>query len=100
MHKQDAFEESGGAMKSTLRAALFVLVLGLLPASQVVSAQGVGASADLAGTVTDPSGAGLPNAKVTAIDTARGEQRSVMTDENGSYRVSGLAPASYKVSAT
>ena len=86
-------------MKSTLRAALFVLVLGLLSASQVVSAQGVGASADLAGTVTDPSGAALPNAKVTAIDTARGEQRSVMTDENGSFRLSGLAPASYKVSA-
>src|SRR4029077_14990997 len=64
-----------------------------------VSAQGVGASADLAGTVTDPSGAALPNAKVTAIDTARGEQRSVMTDENGSFRLSGLAPASYKVSA-
>ena len=85
-------------MKSTLRAALFVLVLGLPPASQVVSAQGVGASGDLAGTVTDPSGGGLPNAKVTVTDTARGGQRSVVTDEHGFYRVSGLAPSSYKIS--
>ncbi len=85
-------------MKSTLRAALFVFVLGLLPADRVVSAQGVGASADLAGTVTDPSGGGLPNAKVTVTDTAKGGQRSVVTDEHGSYRLSGLAPGSYKVS--
>src|SRR5260370_35124038 len=86
-------------MKSILLAVLLVLVLGLLPAGPLASAQGVGASADLTGTVTDPSGAALPNARVTVIDTARGEQRSVVTNENGSYRLSGLAPASYKVSA-
>src|SRR5258708_8778313 len=85
-------------MKSTLRTALFVFVLGLLPAGGVASAQGVGASADLAGTVTDPSGGGLPNAKVTVTDTAKGGQRSVVTDEHGFYRLSGLAPGSYKVS--
>src|SRR5258708_27365663 len=76
IQKQDAFEELGGAMKSSLRAVLFVFLVGLLPASPVVSAQGVGAFADLTGTVTDPSGAALPNARVTASDTARGEQRS------------------------
>jgi hypothetical protein len=85
-------------MKSTLLAALFVFVLGLLPAGPVASAQGVGASADLAGTVTDPSGADVPNAKVTVLDTAKGLQRSVVTDEHGFYHLSGLAPASYKLS--
>ncbi len=85
-------------MKSTLRAGLFVFALGLLPASPVASAQGVGASADLAGTVTDPSGADVPNAKVTVLDTAKGLQRSVVTDEHGFYHLSGLAPASYKLS--
>jgi hypothetical protein len=85
-------------MKSTLRAGLFVFALGLLPASPVTSAQGVGASADLAGTVTDPSGADVPNAKVTVLDTAKGLQRSVVTDEHGFYHLSGLAPASYKLS--
>jgi hypothetical protein len=57
----------------------------------------VGASADLTGTVTDPSGREVPDAKVTATDAAKGLQRTVMTDGQGSYRLSGLAPASYKV---
>src|SRR5260370_3198351 len=85
-------------MKSSLRASLFVFLAGLLPASPVVCAQGVGASADLTGTVSDPSAAGGPNAKVTVIDSARGIERSVVTDEHGFYRLSGLAPAGYKVS--
>jgi hypothetical protein len=86
-------------MKSTLLAGPFVFLLGLLLAGQVTFAQGVGASADLTGTVTDPSGAGVPNAKVTAIDTAKGGQRSGVTDEHGFYRLSGMAPATYKMTA-
>jgi hypothetical protein len=84
-------------MKSTLHVGLLVFVLGLFPAGPVVCAQGVGASADLTGTITDPSGAEVPSAKVTAIDTAKGGQRSVVTDQHGFYRLSGLAPGSYKV---
>ena len=85
-------------MKLTILAGLFVFVIGLLSTGPVAFAQGVGASADLTGTVTDPAGAAVPNAKVTAIDTAKGGQRSGVTDEHGSYRMSGLAPANYKVS--
>jgi hypothetical protein len=59
--------------------------------------QGVGASSDLTGTVTDPTGAGVPNAKVTVTDASKGVQRSTNTDEHGLYRLSGLAPSSYKV---
>ena len=84
-------------MKSTL-LAVAVLAAYLLPGSQATRAQGVGASADLTGTVTDPTGAGVPNAKVTAADPGKGVERSVMTDEHGFYRVSGLPPSSYKVS--
>jgi hypothetical protein len=85
-------------MKSTLLAGLFVFVLGLLAIGPAAWAQGVGASADLTGTVTDPSGAEVPNAKVSAIDTTKGGQRSVETDEHGFYRLSGLAPSTYKLS--
>ena len=84
-------------MKSTLLAGLFVIALGLLPVGPVASAQGVGASADLTGTVTDPSGADVPNAKVTVLDTGKGLERRVVTDEHGFYRLSGLAPANYKL---
>jgi len=85
-------------MKSTLLGSMLSILMLLLPGSGRLAAQGVGASADLAGTVSDPSNAGVPNAKVTVADIARGVQRSVTTDEHGSYRVSGLAPAVYKVS--
>src|SRR5437879_3387043 len=84
-------------MKSTL-LAVAVLAAYLLPGSHATPAQGVGASADLTGTVTDPTGAGVPKAKVTATDPGKGVERSAMTDEHGFYRVSGLPPSSYKVS--
>jgi Carboxypeptidase regulatory-like domain len=85
-------------MKSTSLAAAVLSAACLLSASHATPAQGVGASADLTGTVTDQTGAGVPNAKVTATDRANGLERSVMTDEHGIYRVSGLPPSSYRVS--
>ena len=86
-------------MKATLTAARLLLAVCLVMGSHEARAQGVGSSADLAGTVTDPAGASVPNARVTVADAARGVKRVVTTDEQGTYRVSGLAPASYQVSA-
>jgi len=85
-------------MKSILLAVGVLLVVCLFPAGYATHAQGVGASADLVGTITDPSGSQVPNAKVTVTDAAKGVERSAMTDEHGFFRVSGLAPSSYKVS--
>src|SRR6184192_948567 len=85
-------------MKSTLLTVAILSTVCLFPGSHATAAQGVGASADLTGTVTDPTGAGVPNAKVTVMDPEKGVERSVTTDEHGFYRVSGLAPTSYKVS--
>lgn len=85
-------------MKPTLLAAAIFLAACLFPGSHATPAQGVGASADLTGTVSDPTGAGVPNAKVTVSDAEKGVERSVMTDEHGLYRVSGLAPSRYRVS--
>lgn len=84
-------------MKSTLLAGLLVFALCCLVSSGGANAQGVGSSADLNGTVTDPAGATVPNATVTVTDTAKGIQRSTQTDEHGFYRISGLAPSNYKV---
>ena len=85
-------------MKSTLLAVAVLAAACLPPGSDATPAQGVGASADLTGTVTDPTGAAVPNAKVTAADPEKGVERSVMTDEHGFYRVAGLPPSSYRVS--
>ena len=86
-------------MKATLTVAPLLLAVCLIPGIQEVRAQGVGSSADLTGTVTDPAGAIVPNARVTIVDAAKGMKRVATTDEKGDYRVSGLAPTTYQVSA-
>ena len=85
-------------MKSTLLATVFLVALSLLPGSHVATAQGVGASADLTGTVTDPEGKTIGAARIIVTDTARGVTRTFETDRDGFYRLSGLAPTSYRVS--
>jgi hypothetical protein len=81
---------------ASLIAALAVLLLGLAPSG---SAQGVGASGDIRGTATDPTGAVVPNVKVTVADKQTGLQRIVNTDASGQYHVTALPPATYDVSA-
>src|SRR5690242_4390029 len=85
-------------MKSTLLAIGILLATCLFPGGHATSAQGVGASGDLTGTVTDPTGAQVPNAKVTVTDAQKGVERTAVTDEHGFYHMSGLAPSTYKVS--
>ncbi len=51
----------------------------------------------IAGTVTDPSGAGVPGATVTARDTLGGETRTTTTGGYGDYRISAILPGIYQV---
>jgi hypothetical protein len=81
---------------SKLSVRLFFFAAALFFAS-AAHAQGVGASADIVGTITDPSGAAIPKAKVTATDTAKGISRTIFSDEHGEYRLNGLAPSTYDV---
>lgn len=66
----------------------------------MVFAQGIGASGDIRGTVTDPSGAVVTGANVTATDIAKGIKHTVATDANGQYRLAGLQPATYSLSVS
>lgn len=65
----------------------------------VGNAQGLGASGNIIGTVIDPSGAVVPLATVTAQDVARGTQFTATSNETGLYRLTGLLPANYRVTA-
>jgi hypothetical protein len=64
-----------------------VAILTLLFAICVpfLMAQSAGTSA-LAGTITDPSGASLPNVSVTITNNATGQSRTTTTGSDGSYR--------------
>jgi hypothetical protein len=62
-----------------------------------VFAQGVGASGDIKGTVTDTTGAIMQNVDVAVEDTGRGVRRTAATNSAGQYLITGLSPAIYDV---
>src|SRR5579871_3088920 len=74
-------------------AVCFLLVVGM------AHGQGVGASGDITGTVTDPSGAVVPNAAVIATATDKGIKHTVTSDSKGQYHFVGLAPTTYDVAS-
>jgi hypothetical protein len=51
----------------------------------------------LVGSVRDSSGAAIPNAKLTVINSETGVTTSTVTTGVGSYQVPGLVPGSYRV---
>lgn len=51
------------------------------------------------GTVTDPTGAVLPNAKVTLTNTETNVRSTLVTDNSGNYAFPSLIPGTYRVSA-
>ncbi|HEY6971837.1 MAG TPA: carboxypeptidase-like regulatory domain-containing protein, partial [Candidatus Angelobacter sp.] len=57
-------------------------------------------SGDIAGTVTDQSGAVVPNAKVTAKNDNTGSTNQTTTNGEGFYRFSFLQPGPYTVTAS
>ncbi|MGH9454294.1 MAG: TonB-dependent receptor domain-containing protein, partial [Terriglobia bacterium] len=82
----------------TLLSALCILVAALLsPAT--INAQEFNA-AFMRGTVTDPSGAVIPGARVTATDILTRVSTSALTDDKGRYIFQKLMPAPYAITVT
>jgi hypothetical protein len=78
-----------------LRRATFLCCFLFLAASTVFG-QGEGT---ILGTVTDPSGLPVPNAKVTVMLTARGITQSMNTDKTGDYIFSLMPVGEYTLTA-
>jgi outer membrane receptor protein involved in Fe transport len=57
-------------------------------------------SGQIAGTVTDQSGAVVPGATVTAKSLATNASRTTQSSASGGYVITGLAPATYEVTVT
>ena len=79
---------------------VLVLLACTLLTSSLVLAQGVGSSGAITGTVVDVSGAVLPKVTISIVSTEIGLKRDVMTDGTGHYRLTGLSPSTYTVSAS
>ncbi|MGO4515410.1 carboxypeptidase regulatory-like domain-containing protein [Terriglobus sp. 2YAB30_2] len=76
--------------KCMMRAAMLVALALLMPA--VVLAQ---YRAGLQGSVTDPDGAVIPNAKITLVDKATNRTLQTTSNADGTYSFSRLAPSNY-----
>jgi len=77
-----------------LLAVLLALVAGTVPAT------GQEVTAAIVGTVTDPSGAPIAGASVTATDRERGTVWRVTTNETGAYSLPRLPVGSYTLKVT
>jgi hypothetical protein len=54
----------------------------------------------LAGSVSDPSGAVIPGATISAVNEATGAKSETVSTSAGAYRFAELAPGNYKVTTT
>ncbi|MDE3103749.1 MAG: TonB-dependent receptor [Acidobacteriota bacterium] len=80
--------------RRTLAVVSLVLMLLLVAPVQLL-AQAV--SATLLGTVQDSTGAAVPNAKITAIETATSTRHDTVTNESGNYSLPDLPPGTYSI---
>jgi Carboxypeptidase regulatory-like domain/TonB dependent receptor len=81
-------------MKLFRSSTLVVLTLASAISMRAQTSQG-----RVLGTVTDPSGAAVVNARVTIINTATNVGRNVVTNNEGDFIAPALDPGLYKVSA-
>ena len=76
-------------------ALLVVMSIGSIRSAAQTSSSG-----DIAGVVTDQSGAVVPDAKVVLKDVAKGNAQDTTTSKDGAYRFYLLTPGTYTVSVT
>ncbi len=69
-----------------------VILLGFTPI-----AKGQTVSGSIIGTVTDASGAGVPNATVKITDQNKGTVTTTVTNESGNYSKAQLIPGTYTI---
>ena len=75
----------------------FLFVLAVLLGNQMLLAQAT-ASGNIAGVVTDPTGAAVVGASVTVTSTATNAERKTTTNGSGEYRFDLLPAGTYQLS--
>ncbi len=80
-------------MRYLLKSLLLCGLVSLL----TVAALGQRETGQISGTITDPSGAAVSGAKVTAKSVNTGFTREATTNSTGFYAIAGLKPDAYDV---
>src|SRR5271165_4037403 len=81
--------------RSTLRMLSYVLLVALLAIPFSLHAQV--SPGTITGSVTDPSGASVPGATITVINTATNNKATTKSDGSGNFSVAQLAVGTYEV---
>lgn len=84
-------------MKMNKTILIAGIALGLICAFVTSQAFGQAVYGSIIGTVTDPSGAAVANAKVTVRSATKATSFDATTNESGNYSVTHLPPDSYNV---
>src|SRR5207253_9166894 len=85
-----------------LRASVILTTLAvftLVTSIWTPPASGQAVFGSIFGTVTDPSGAAVPNAKVTVTSVAKGTSVETTTKADGNYSATHLTPDTYNLKA-
>ncbi len=96
-------KQSRSATNCLLRIHRLMQLLALITLGVATAVTGQAQTSNtgaLTGTVTDQSGAAIPNVSIGVTNPSNGSVRTVVTDSAGVYRVSLLPPGSYNIQAT
>jgi hypothetical protein len=80
----------------SLQCGLLCAIIACLICGLPLAAQ-IGGEGSITGTVTDPTGAVIPNASVTAINNATNVKTAQTTSSSGVFTLSPLDPGTYTV---
>ena len=89
-------------MRKTLALTKFIsslFMLSAIVAAGIISINGQSQALNgrIEGVVTDSAGAGVPNASITVLNIGNGAERTMTTDEGGSYGFPLLPLGAYRV---
>src|ERR1700730_4681794 len=90
--------EKSTLLRRAVRWGLVVL-LPVLIVGSLTTTSAFAQTAEISGTVTDSSGARVPNANITVLNRDTGISRSADSNTNGFYSVPLLQPGNYVITA-
>ena len=86
-------KDKKGALHLAVWFGVFLMLVSMICFGQITSST-------IVGTVTDASGANVPGAQVTAVNTDTNLSRTVKTNAQGEYRLEFLPVGTYRVEVT
>jgi Carboxypeptidase regulatory-like domain len=81
---------------SFMRLACFLVFFSLLPSTL----KGQSINSTISGTVTDSTGASVPNAEISLTDVDQGSKRTAVTNQEGFYSLPNLTPGNYTLNVS